>query len=287
MRRAKEFDNILNECLERLFKGEAVDQCLALYPEQAMELKPLLETALVAKKASVIQPRPEFRERARNQFRAALQAAPARKGFFALAWPRWATAVAVVLVLLLAGGGTVAVANNSLPGNLLYGVKLATEQVWLAFTPSSVGKAELYAKLADRRVAEIVSIADKGDPEALDEAASRLDAELAMIITLAGGQTREAGGAQMEMAKEAPALAPQAPAETAEEDNSYTQDYTQDDSLSELRTTLERYAVTHPEALREMLKTVPESARPALLRAIDIAEAGYQQALEAVATQGR
>ena len=104
----KEFDNILDECLERLITGgEAIDQCLAHYPEQAAELRPLLEAALATREAANIQPRPEFRARARYQIRAALKETPAKKGLFPLVWPSWATVVAVVLVLLLCGGGTV------------------------------------------------------------------------------------------------------------------------------------------------------------------------------------
>ncbi len=74
MRKSREFDNVLDECLERLLvKGETVEQCLRSFPEHADELEPLLETALATKQASAIQPRPEFRDRARYQFYAALQ----------------------------------------------------------------------------------------------------------------------------------------------------------------------------------------------------------------------
>ena len=74
MKKEKEFDNILDECLERILtKGETVEQCLASYPEQAAELEPLLQTALSTKETLAIKPRPEFRERARYQLRAALQ----------------------------------------------------------------------------------------------------------------------------------------------------------------------------------------------------------------------
>ncbi len=57
MKKGKRFDNVLNECLERLLKGETIEQCLQSYPEQAAELEPLLRTALAAKRVSAIQPR--------------------------------------------------------------------------------------------------------------------------------------------------------------------------------------------------------------------------------------
>ena len=155
MRKSREFDNILDDCLERLLaKGETVEQCLESYPERADELKPLLQTALTAKKVSAIQPRPDFRARARYQFHSALRAMELKRSRPFLGWrPRWATAVAIVLILLLVGGGTTAAAGNSMPDEPLYRVKLATEQVRLALTPSDIGKAQLLTKLADKRVA--------------------------------------------------------------------------------------------------------------------------------------
>jgi len=74
MKKSREFNNILDECLERLLtKGETIEQCLRDFPEQADELEPLLQMALATKKAITIQPRPEFRAEARYQFLSALQ----------------------------------------------------------------------------------------------------------------------------------------------------------------------------------------------------------------------
>ncbi len=280
MKKAKEFHNILDECLERLLvKGEALEQCLARYPEQATELRPLLETALEARRASAIQPRPEFRARARYEFQAALQGARAKRGFFSLAWPHWATVVAVVLAVVLAGGGTVAAASSSLPDEPLYPVKLATEQVWLAVTPSGIAKAELYTRLADRRVTEIAGIVRKGKPERVARVTRRFDSQLARIAVLARARAR----ARDEQAgiTRAPALAPRPALAPPDEAGKSYRDYPRDERLARLRLVLARHAVRHPARLRAMLKTVPESAKPALRRAIAIAEARYQQALEA------
>ena len=82
MKKSSQFDNILDECLERLLtKGETLEQCLESYPKQAAELRPLLETALATKRASTIQPHPEFRARAAYQFRSALQATKSKRLF--------------------------------------------------------------------------------------------------------------------------------------------------------------------------------------------------------------
>jgi len=65
---------MLDNCLERLLvKGETIEQCLQDFPEHSEELKPLLEMAMVARQATAVEPRPEFREQARRQFQAALR----------------------------------------------------------------------------------------------------------------------------------------------------------------------------------------------------------------------
>ena len=113
----KEFDNILEACLERMLtRGETVEQCLADYPEQAVELEPLLRTALFTRRALSIKPRPEFRERARYQLRTALQEMEEKRQrrFAFFSWqPQWVTALVAVLVILLASSGTVAAASWS------------------------------------------------------------------------------------------------------------------------------------------------------------------------------
>ena len=129
----KEFDNILNECLERLLiNGESIEQCLQSYPEQAAELKPLLQTALTTKQVSAIQPRAEFKASARYEFHLALQEMASWKPLSIFNWfPRWATIATTALVLLLTGSGTVAAASHSMPDDFLYPVKLVTEEVQL------------------------------------------------------------------------------------------------------------------------------------------------------------
>jgi len=285
MKKRRKFDNILDECLERLLvKGETIEQCLRSYPEQADELEPLLQTALATKQAAAIQPRPEFRAQARYQFRSALQEIEQRRRLPLFGWqPRWATVVAIVLVLLLAGGSTVAAAGNSMPDNPLYPVKLATEQVQLALTPSALGKAELYAKLADKRVAEIVHVANKGKPEQVERVTQRLNSYLARVAVLALAERKEAG-VFMAPPPSAPAaeevlVVEEVPAERTRGGKDV---HVQANGRDRLRIRLADYAINHPARLRAVMKTAPESAKPALRRAIAASEAGCKKALEAL-----
>ena len=219
----KEFTNILDDCLDRiLVKGESIEQCLQSYPAFASELGPLLKTALFAHKASAVAPRLEFRERARFQFQAALREMATKKekrGFFSFsALPRFATvAVSIILALVIAGSGTVAAAGNSLPDSPLYPVKLATETVQLKLAGTPLEKAELYAKLADKRVTELVKMAEKGKPEQVQKVAQRLNGLLmamAMEAKANGEVAAMMAGEQVPMMQSPEAGAAVAPAVT-------------------------------------------------------------------------
>lgn len=335
MKKRKEFGNILDECLERMLtKGETIEQCLTSYSEWATELEPLLRTALSTKETLAISPRPEFRERARYQLRAALQEMEEKRQrrFAFFSWqPRWVTAVVAVLIVLLVSSGTVAAAGNSMPDETLYPVKLATERVRLVLTPSALGKAELYAKLADKRVTEIIRMADKGKLKQVERTAQRLNAQLVAMASLVGPPEEAAAvlttPAPPEVTQEAAtpvteeppeekpgvALAPAPPAakrppkEKAEvrvvpvrplpeeaptlqpAPHAVTPEWAEadvegmkGDQRAKLRIIVIRNIAKHQEKLRAALEKVPESARPALLRAIAASDAEYEKVLQAL-----
>jgi hypothetical protein len=212
MKRNKEFENILDDCLQRILEGESVEACLEWYPDQAEELRPLLLTAAGARRAVEIRPRHEFRDRAGYEFQKAIQEAPPvarREGFFeVLMKPAWAT-ILIVFIILVAGTGTIAAANNSLPGDALYSVKMATESVRLTFAFSEEGKADLYVKLADRRVDEIVKMAEKGKAEQVETTTDKLEEHLLAMAGLG-----IVGGAEMLETQIARLDAAAAPAES-------------------------------------------------------------------------
>ncbi len=267
--KAKEFNNILDECLERLLVGgETLEQCLQRYPEQAAELKPLLETALAVKEASAIQPRAEFKARARYQLGSALRESPRVRRL--LGWmPQWATVVVLALVLVLAGGGLVTAAAGSMPDSFLYPVKLATEEVQLVLAPSQMDRARLYADFADRRVAEIVYMAEQGDAEQVELLTQRLAGSLDMLTVLAS---------DLEGDEPQVLLAP-APGWQVEEGRNA---YEGADDQDQFWATVVDAAAAHPDELRAALAGAPEEVRPALLEAIAVSEAGYQNILHAL-----
>ncbi|MBM4443750.1 MAG: hypothetical protein FJ020_00430 [Chloroflexi bacterium] len=187
---AERFDSILSECIDRVLQGESLESCLARYPEQSGELAPLLRTALAARQASAVEPRPDFKARVRYEVHsraAASGRAGAQKGMPFWGWvPRWAVVVAAVfLVVLVAGSGTVAASSGTVPGDTLYSVKTGTERVRLFFAFSDVAKAKLQAGFAGRRVREMARIARRGDVIRLEALRIRFNQHLARVDQLA------------------------------------------------------------------------------------------------------
>jgi hypothetical protein len=216
MKQDRDFDNILDDCLERMFRDETVEQCLRLYPRQAAELEPLLRTASAMKSATTVSPDAIFRARAREEFHAALQEMEAKKGFGFLGLRSWGAAVvATILALVVLGSGTVAAAGNSMPGQPLYPVKLAKEQVQLALTFSDVGKAELYTSLTDTRVNELVYAAEEGNAEQVEQVSERLDSYLNRVTVLVAEPVVTMAGSTEPVVSPEPAPAEQPAPEVA------------------------------------------------------------------------
>lgn len=185
MGKEKEFNDILDECLDRLmFKGDSVESCLSDYPQYTDELKPLLEASLITSRVSSLEPDKEFKAKARNELFAVLREAEEKRSrsiFRFGVQPRWAGVVAVIVTLLIATGSTAAASVSSMPDDFLYPVKRATEQVQLAFTFTNLGKAEAYARMANRRVEEIIYMANENDVGEIEVLATSLDSNLNSI----------------------------------------------------------------------------------------------------------
>lgn len=287
----RKFDDILNECLERLLvKGETVEQCLQSYPEHAAELKPLLQTALASKKALEIKPSTEFKARARYQFRAALAESAAKKSRPSFAWmPRWATALILAIGILMAGSGTVAAASYSMPDSLLYPVKITTEQVQLSLTHSDAGKAELDIKLADERVAEIVYLANKGDTQRIEATTQQLIKNMEGLTAVAAAEASVATTGEATLAVPTPALSGPGktevqntplPSPPASNDTARAASDKAREERLKLKEEIVSSAVSNPAALKAALEKAPESSRPALRKTIDVLMERYEKALE-------
>ncbi len=182
---ARKLEDIFNECYERIRSGESLESCLRSYPQYRAQLDPLLRTTFdIGRRSSYIQPRPEFRHWSRVRLETAQryprqpQQSPAATPM-ASGWLRhgWALAVTAGIIILLGAGSTMAASSNALPDEPLYPVKLATEQVQLAFAVSPDRKAEVETNLVNKRADELEAMANKGKTEEAARAAERYNAQ--------------------------------------------------------------------------------------------------------------
>lgn len=145
----------LIECLDALAQGETVERILARYPENAAQLRPLLNTA-AGLPALRMEPSEAARMQSRQKFLAQadlLRRTAPRAG---LGWlPRFAAGfLAVALVAVVLGAGAVAASGSALPGDPLYSLKRTVEEAQLQSAGSPAQRATLQQEFAQRRVNE-------------------------------------------------------------------------------------------------------------------------------------
>ena len=176
MGNTKEFDNIFNECLEHLLTGqETIEQCVQRYPAYAAELEPLLRTAVLMHKVTDVKPSDELRARARYQMQLKMAQTPAPAKRPTRVVPRWAIATCTAMLVFVLGGGAVLAAQNVMPGNPLYAVKLTTENLQVRLAGSTDSKTEQYIAMANARISEMAWMVNNNKTPNLQAAAQRLN----------------------------------------------------------------------------------------------------------------
>ncbi len=148
----------------------------------------------VSDSASLATPNPAFREALRTQLLTAplptAAPVPAEIGvtekvrrFVEQRGPELvqsgrAVAATVVGATLVASGGVFGVAQQSLPGDLLYPVKDATEDLRLAFTSGTVERGRLHLQFAEERLSELEAGVSRLTADLIADTLDRLDDEV-------------------------------------------------------------------------------------------------------------
>lgn len=178
-----DLDDILAECLDAILRRErTLAECLALYPEYAEALRPLLQVGLLTAHlktspmpaASVDALEARLRQLPLPKPAAPIPTAPRRGVIFALS--RLAAVLIIALIVAFgSGAGLVAASSNTIPGDPLYAIKRIWEAVVLALSPLTGQPDDIARWIAENRLAEIDALA----------AAGRLNAAAFADITLA------------------------------------------------------------------------------------------------------
>ena len=176
---------IVEECLELLRNGRSLEECLEQYPAEAVELEPILRTAISVRADLATDLPRAARTRIRDRVLAEWDHPPKRWAWrLPTLFPRWAFATAILVLTLVIGGlGTNNASANSVPGDMLYPVKEFREsvQLWLARSPEA--KVERYTSLVKERVEEVRKLAAKqqADLDAISDALARMESHLAAL----------------------------------------------------------------------------------------------------------
>jgi len=184
--------NALDDCIAQLAKGQSIDDCLQRHPDQAVKLRPMLETGLLVRRARV---NPLEVAQAKDRVRFRLEQHRRRP-----AGNLWRAVVGIAAALVLMLGGLSVAAESSLPGDALYGLKRVTEGTRLLAAGAS---PDLQRAFAQRRLDEIarllalkraIDVSFEGEVQAIHPPEWRVaDLDMAVTPDVPGSQAAAVG----------------------------------------------------------------------------------------------
>ena len=173
---------LLDACLAGIERGEAtVESCLAAYPAEAEQLRPLLRTALAARGVFDLEPSAAAYTRMRAKVLAATQPRPMPVARRPIWQPAMAAGLAMAFLGLLAAPITALQSTDAVPGDWDYGLKRAGERVRLAVTVEDEGRRAVHLALVERRLREIDQLLAENRTDLIPEAVRAASTELASI----------------------------------------------------------------------------------------------------------
>jgi len=166
----QELELMLDHCINEMQSGKSVAEVIAKFPRYADQLLPLLKLVREIEALPLPSPSPYAiattlinvgQEMARSEAPLKVRSAPKNilnklsfQNIFRRPASAWVLKGALALVVVLFGAATISA--GSLPGDLLYPVKLATEKVKFLLTFDSEKKAELRLTFSNRRLEEMI-----------------------------------------------------------------------------------------------------------------------------------
>jgi len=251
-------EQLLERCLQELTRTGDVKVSLRRYPQYADRLRPLLEMAQATRRYYEAVPEAPGGLVAGRERLLAVAARQRARGVGATSATRTATTrtagrkmklvlatrlVAVLLVVVVGtaalGGGVVWAAGDSLPGDLLYPVKLATEDVRLALTSAPAGQVDLALQFVEERAEEVRTLVATGR-QVPDETIARMERHIERALTQAA--------------------------------------WASDEEMTGLLTRVAERTRTQAQVLEQVQATAPQQARPGLARAVTVCRQGAEAA---------
>jgi hypothetical protein len=206
------FEQLLEDCLDELARTGEIESSLQRYPQVADRLRPLLELAQATRHYyQVVPAAPGKLATGRERLLAAAaqqrarQAAAVMEGTttkiaskprlrLGLSLRLMTLVLAVVLVMVSLGGGLAWAAGNSLPGDLIYSVKVATEDMRLALASEPRDEVELALGFVEERAEEMQELVEAGR-QVPDGTFARMEGHIERALNeAAGADDEEIGG---------------------------------------------------------------------------------------------
>ncbi|NJN15688.1 MAG: hypothetical protein HC822_05095, partial [Oscillochloris sp.] len=189
-----EIEQLLDQALARLKAGASIEECLREFPEHAAELEPLLRTAELVRAQAMAALPPSMEEWLAQGQREITAVAERVYGRPPSLWQRlldqlsrWlgvsqfaprmaAGTVGLLLAVIVMITSLQVTAAASLPGEMLYGWKLRSEQIGLSLSLSPEARFEQLVEMMSNRISEIATLT------ALDAPASNLMVSLDQLL---------------------------------------------------------------------------------------------------------
>lgn len=209
-----DFDMVLAECLDSIENQQrSVADCLAQYPDYAEDLAVLLRLAEALPHAQQVRPSLAFRQhgparlkrRLETSRRPPLRHAALRQSVSmtppqaSFAWGKLAVRLALPILAVAAFASASAMvakaADGAVPGDSLYLVDLAVEDLELNFAATPQERLGLQLQYADERIGEAEQLAQQGDANHLEEAVTKYEelvAEARAQLPAANGNSEQA-----------------------------------------------------------------------------------------------
>ena len=163
----RDFEEILDNCINQIiFSEKSVEECLAKYPEHKEKLKHLLATLSNVRKIPKPIPSACFKTALKDRLIRQLEPKKVIPLSAKRTWieklsslkPAIVQVAAGILIFVFLSSGVMMASANSLPGDSLYPIKIAKENIQLALTFNKMAKAELHLQFAQRRLSEIETV---------------------------------------------------------------------------------------------------------------------------------
>lgn len=170
----RNINDILDECVDAIKRKEkTVEECLRSNEDRRSELEPMLIASSILIENSGVVPDAKSKQETRDRLLAVVEkkrweasiervslneGTPGDRRWIgpANSWRRMFRRMVIVMAATgLLSGTTLAMAQESLPGSILYPVKLAVEKARIALAKDKDAKSKLYIEAAQERMSEL------------------------------------------------------------------------------------------------------------------------------------